>query len=73
MISDKSTISAEHIFSTPEFGKVVDFVDQYRDKDIQTQNKELPQIEYTIEKSEKFFHIGVLFLWIKALRFWSAM
>jgi signal transduction histidine kinase len=57
MISDKSTISAERIFSTPEFGKVVDFVDQYRDKDIQTQNKELPQIEYTIEKSEKFFHI----------------
>lgn len=57
IISDKSTISAEHIFSTPEFGRVVDFIDQYRDKDIQTQNKELPQIEYTIEKSEKFFHI----------------
>ncbi len=57
MISDKSTISAEHIFSIPEFSKVVEFVDQYRDKDIQTQNKELPQIEYTIEKSEKFFQI----------------
>jgi len=57
MISDKSTISAEHIFSVPEFSKVVEFVDQYRDKDIQTQNKELPQIEYTIEKSEKFFQI----------------
>jgi signal transduction histidine kinase len=57
MISDKSTISAEHLFSIPEFSKVVEFVDQYRDKDIQTQNKELPQIEYTIEKSEKFFQI----------------
>lgn len=57
MISDKSTISAEHLFSIPEFSKIVEFVDQYRDKDIQTQNKELPQIEYTIEKSEKFFHI----------------
>lgn len=57
MISDKSTISAEHIFSISEFSKVVEFVDQYRNKDIQTQNKELPQIEYTIEKSEKFFQI----------------
>jgi len=57
MISDKSTISAEHIFSIPEFSKVLEFVDQYRENDLQTPNKELPQIEYTIEKSEKFFHI----------------
>lgn len=57
MISDKSTISAEHLFSIPEFSKVVEFVDQYRERDIQSQNKELPQIEYTIEKSEKFFQI----------------
>jgi signal transduction histidine kinase len=57
MISDKSTISAEHIFSIPEFRKVVDFIDQYREKEIQIQNKELPQIEYTIEKSEKFFQV----------------
>lgn len=57
MISDKSTISAEHIFSIPEFLKVLEFVDQYHENDFQTLNKELPQIEYTIEKSEKFFHI----------------
>jgi signal transduction histidine kinase len=57
MISDKSTISAEHVFSIPEFSKVVEFVDQYRESDLQTQNKELPHIEFTIEKSEKFFHI----------------
>lgn len=57
IISDKSTISAEHIFSIPEFGKVLEFVDQYRENDFQTPNKELPQIEYTIEKCEKFFHI----------------
>jgi len=57
MISDKSTISAEHIFSIPEFGKVLEFVDQYRENNQQASNKELPQIEYTIEKSEKFFHI----------------
>ncbi len=57
MISDKSTISAEHIFSIPEFHQVVEFVDQFRGNDLQSQNKELPQLEYTIEKSEKFFHI----------------
>ncbi len=57
VISDKSTISAEYIFSIPEFQKVVDFVDQPRGGEFQAQNKELPQIEYTIEKNEKFFHI----------------
>jgi signal transduction histidine kinase len=57
MISDKSTISAEHIFSISEFGKVLEFVDQYRENDPQSINKELPQLEYTIEKGEKFFHI----------------
>jgi signal transduction histidine kinase len=63
MISEKSTISAEHIFTIPEFEKVVEFVDQYKDKDLQTLNKELPQIEYTIEKAEKFFHIRcIIFL-----------
>jgi signal transduction histidine kinase len=63
MISEKSTISAEHIFSIPEFGKVVEFVDQNKSKDLQTLNKELPQIEYTIEKSEKYFQIRcIIFL-----------
>lgn len=57
MISDKSTISAEHIFAIPEFSKVVEFVDQNLENISQTPNKELQQIEYTIEKSEKFFHI----------------
>jgi signal transduction histidine kinase len=57
MISDKSTISAEHIFTIPEFSKVLEFVDQYRENDFPILNKELPQIEYTIEKGEKFFQI----------------
>ncbi|MFY9153740.1 MAG: ATP-binding protein [Prolixibacteraceae bacterium] len=63
MISEKSTISAEHIFSIPEFGRVQDFVDQYRETEIQTLNKELPQIEYTVEKGEKYFQIRcIIFL-----------
>lgn len=62
-ISDKSTISAEHIFSIPEFSKVVEFVEKSQRHKILTQNKELPQIEYTIEKNEKFFHVRcIIFL-----------
>jgi len=57
MISDKSTISAEHIFNIPEFSKVLEFVDQNRENISQTPTKELPQIEFTIEKSEKFFQV----------------
>ena len=63
MISDKSTISAEYIFRIPEFGKVVEFVEQWQRQKILTPNKELPQIEYTIEKNEKFFHVRcIIFL-----------
>ena len=57
MISEKSTISAEHIFSIPEFKKVVEFVSQNQETDIQVQSKELPQIEFTIEKGEKYFQV----------------
>jgi signal transduction histidine kinase len=57
MISDKSTISAEHIFSIPEFAKVLEFVDHYHESDFGLPLKELPHIEYIIEKGEKFFHI----------------
>ena len=63
IISEKSTISAEHIFTIPEFDRVLEFIDQYKNKDIQTLNKELPQIEYTIEKGEKFFQFRcIIFL-----------
>ena len=57
MVSERSTISAEHIFTIPEFGKVVEFVEQNRNSEIQIQGKELPQIEYTIEKREKYFQV----------------
>jgi two-component system, OmpR family, phosphate regulon sensor histidine kinase PhoR len=63
MISEKSTISAEHIFAIPEFSKVIEFVDQKRDLDPLAQNRELPQMEYTIEKGEKYFQVRcIIFL-----------
>lgn len=57
MISDKSTISAEHVFSIPEFSRIVDFIDKHHGKKILAVNKELPQIDFTIEKSEKYFQV----------------
>jgi len=57
MISDKSTISAEHVFSIPEFSPIVDFINKNQGKEILSFNKELPQIEFTLEKSEKYFHV----------------
>ena len=57
MISEKSTISAEHIFSIPEFSKVVEFVNLHKETELQSQIRELPQMEYTIEKGEKYFQV----------------
>ncbi|MGE5394584.1 MAG: ATP-binding protein [Candidatus Saccharibacteria bacterium] len=57
MISDKSTISAEHIFLIPEFSPMVDFVDLRMANKSLVINKELPHFEFTIEKNEKFFHV----------------
>jgi two-component system, OmpR family, phosphate regulon sensor histidine kinase PhoR len=57
MISDKSTISAEHVFSIPEFSRIVDFVNKHHGKEILAVNKELPQIDFTIEKREKYFQV----------------
>jgi signal transduction histidine kinase len=57
MISDKSTISAEHIFSIPEFDKIVVFVNQFKKDKFHFVNKELPHVEYTIEKNEKYFQV----------------
>ena len=63
MISDKSTISAEYIFSIPEFNKLVEFVNIYRKINLQSPMKELPNIEFAIEKNEKFFQIRcIIFL-----------
>ena len=63
MISDKSTISAEYIFSIPEFNKMIEFVSIQRKINLQSPIKELPHIEFTIEKNEKFFQIRcIIFL-----------
>lgn len=66
MISEKSTISAEYIFSMPEFKQVVDFVNKYSEANFQGINKDLPQIEYTIEKAEKYFSVRCIIFYDKS-------
>lgn len=57
IISNTSTISAEHIFTIPEFKKINDFLSLYVTKDTEFQPNDLPQIEYTINKNEQYFKI----------------
>ncbi len=57
MISDASTISAEHIFSIPEFKKINEFLADNLSGKTEFQNNELPQIEFTINKNERYFKV----------------
>ena len=57
MISDASTISAEHIFSIPEFKKINEFLADNLLGKTEFQNNELPQIEFTINKNERYFKV----------------
>jgi len=57
VISDTSTITAENVFGIPEFEKINDFLDKNLHKDTEFLDHELPQIEFTINKSERYFKI----------------
>ncbi|MFW5767356.1 MAG: ATP-binding protein [Bacteroidota bacterium] len=57
LISRTSTISAEAIFSIPEFKNINNFLEKYLDSDTEFNKNELPQIEYTISKNERDFKL----------------
>ncbi len=57
LISRTSTISAEAIFSIPEFKNINNFLEKYLDSDTEFNKNELPQIEYTISKNERYFKL----------------
>jgi two-component system, OmpR family, phosphate regulon sensor histidine kinase PhoR len=57
IISNTSTISAEHIFTIPEFKKLNDFLSVNLSKDSDIKYNDLPQMEYTINKNEQYFKI----------------
>lgn len=57
IISNTSTISAEHFFDIPEFDKINEFLDETLSKDIEFQPNDLPQMEFTLNKNERYFKI----------------
>jgi len=57
VISNKSTISAEHIFAIPEFKKLDDFLNVNISNDSEIKYNDLPQIEFTINKNEQYFKV----------------
>jgi two-component system, OmpR family, phosphate regulon sensor histidine kinase PhoR len=57
VISHTSTVSAEHIFTIPEFRKINNFLENYLNSDTEFPKNELPQIEYTISKNERYFKL----------------
>lgn len=57
IISNKSTISAEHIFTIPEFQKLSDFLNVHTSAESEIKYNDLPQFEFTINKNEQYFKI----------------
>ncbi len=57
VVSDQSTITAENIFSIPEFQKVFEFTDKYIHSKEPITSKNLPQFECTISKGETYFQV----------------
>ncbi len=56
-ISETSTINAENIFQIPEFKPLKEFLDKHLGSETQFQPNELPQIEFTASKNEKYFKV----------------
>jgi len=60
LISEKSTISAGHIFVIPEFSEISDFINKHLEDDFFPGQDELPRHEITIARGDHFFHIQVI-------------
>jgi two-component system, OmpR family, phosphate regulon sensor histidine kinase PhoR len=57
LISKTSTISAENVFTIPEFKKLNNFLERYLKSEVEFQKNELPQIEYNVHRNERYFKI----------------
>ncbi len=57
LISKTSTISADNVFTIQEFKKLNIFLERYLKSEVEFQKNELPQIEFTIHRNEKYFKI----------------
>jgi len=60
LISEKSVLSAEHVFLIPEFSEISDFIDSYPEENTLPAHDELPRHEITIARSDRYFQIQVI-------------
>jgi two-component system phosphate regulon sensor histidine kinase PhoR len=66
LISEKSTISAEHIFGISEFSPVVKFIDSYLDSDEAILGYDLPRTEIIVSKNDKIFKVQAILFFDKS-------
>jgi two-component system, OmpR family, phosphate regulon sensor histidine kinase PhoR len=69
LISEKSTISAEHIFSIKDFIPVNKFIEGYLNSDEPIHGHDLPKLEFAIAKNDKFFKVQVIIFFEKSFEF----
>ena len=60
LISEKSTISAEHIFLIPEFKEIADFINKHLEDNLFPGQEELPRHEITIARGDQYFQVQVI-------------
>jgi two-component system, OmpR family, phosphate regulon sensor histidine kinase PhoR len=57
IISEKSSISAEMIFKSKEFQPILKFIDEYLNSNVEIVSDQLPQNEYSLNKSGHYFDV----------------
>jgi two-component system OmpR family sensor kinase/two-component system phosphate regulon sensor histidine kinase PhoR len=57
IISDTSSISADHLFNVPEFDDLNEFLEEHLSLEIEFNSNELPQLDFTINKNERYFKV----------------
>jgi signal transduction histidine kinase len=60
MISDESSISAEHFFEIQEMEDIINDVEDILSSDVPIQSRNLPQFQYTLFKNEKYFSVQAI-------------
>lgn len=66
LISEKSTISAEHIFGIKEFDPINNFLDGYLTSNESVKGHEFPRIEFTVSKNDKYFKVQCILFFDKS-------
>ncbi|WP_163715138.1 sensor histidine kinase [Mangrovibacterium lignilyticum] len=62
VISEHSTISAESLFEIPEFGELIEKIEEHLKPGLTINPKNPPHVQITVEKNETYFRVqGIIF------------